>query len=782
MPRFHVDPPSHVASPFGLLSVVDARYDEPSPHWRQGVEWDALCGTISTTYDPCFSVTGTGDPPPPPPPKTSELTFEDRGATPFTVVADFECSPAAWAGEAARLGEEALTRLESYQVERAFWTGVAAGQEVVFPHLAADAEVTDGGAHPVLLQTAATPVTGSVMNVVEGLGLLEQALADCYNGVGVIHVPASLGPLLAAERLVERDGRRLRTIKGNLVALGAGYPGTGPDGSPPAAGGVWMYATGPVLAYRSRVEVPPQPSTINRSNNTVQAIAERTYVLGWDCCHLAVQVGANPFLGDDSGALQAAEFSAEAPLVWDAGTETVSLEPGADGQYLATDGSTVEWETAGQPGALAGPLDGSGHIPASQLPPQPLHETFEANSEAAMLAAPVSAPSVAIRTDFSPPHLFYLHTDPASDINNWEDLGAGISAGADPTAEVGTVPINGIAATYMRSDAAPAINEAMVPTWSGKHTFGGGVQIPTGAAVGRLLVSDATGNAAWEDPAAAPVLSVNGKTGVVHLVPLDVGSVPVTGGTVTGPLLVDQNVQGMKLRLAMKLPGTQQDAPTSFGVTATYLGIGGGEWASGSYRLIGFGYIGAAGNQYPAVIGYEETSTSSNTRGDLVFGVRPNNNNVAPTIALRVRSDGQILAEAGAAYTPTTDGSLTTRKYVTDLIDALPAPTGGGGLEAPAFHTGATDITLFPNDVAVHLVDTSAAGSTVVVNLPDALDSTAPGKTFTIKKIAGSQGISIDGGEGNLDGQASIGMSDQWSFRTVIFDGTNWQIIGSGGS
>ena len=48
------------------------------------------------------------------------------------------------------------TRLEQQQVEAAFWTGTAGGQEVTFPHLAADAEVVD--AQDIVLQTAATPV------------------------------------------------------------------------------------------------------------------------------------------------------------------------------------------------------------------------------------------------------------------------------------------------------------------------------------------------------------------------------------------------------------------------------------------------------------------------------------------------------------------------------------------------------------------------------------------------------------------------------------------------
>jgi hypothetical protein len=31
-------------------------------------------------------------------------------------------------------------------------------------------------------------------------------------------------------------------------------------------------------------------SFINRRTNTVMALAERTYLIGWDCCHLAGRV------------------------------------------------------------------------------------------------------------------------------------------------------------------------------------------------------------------------------------------------------------------------------------------------------------------------------------------------------------------------------------------------------------------------------------------------------------------------------------------------------------
>lgn len=46
-----------------------------------------------------------------------------------------------------------------------------------------------------------------------------------------------------------------------------------------------------------------------------------------------------------------------------------------------------------------------------------------------------------------------------------------IPAAANPSASAGLVAVNGSAATFMRSDGAPAINVAIVPTWTGAHTF-----------------------------------------------------------------------------------------------------------------------------------------------------------------------------------------------------------------------------------------------------------------------------------------------------------------------
>jgi len=42
---------------------------------------------------------------------------------------------------------------------------------------------------------------------------------------------------------------------------------------------------------------------------------------------------------------------------------------------------------------------------------------------------------------------------------------------ANPSALVGLTAINGVATTYMRSDASPALSQSIAPTWTGVHTF-----------------------------------------------------------------------------------------------------------------------------------------------------------------------------------------------------------------------------------------------------------------------------------------------------------------------
>lgn len=300
-PKTLVTAPNFEPRDYGLLSVVQPRYDEPDNHWRNGVIWQDICGLGGNTYDPFCLASGGGTTPAS---KADNIDWNTYGATPFTPFIELDCSPVGFTQDEMRArGADALTRVESYQVERAFWTGVAGGDTgVVYPHLAANSATTDTSLLPVVnLQCAASTVTGStILDVTEGIGRLEAAFAALYpGGRGVVHVPLILAEALFMQHIVEIRGGVMYTGAGNKVAVGAGYPGTGPDGSM-LSNAVWVYMTPPVFAYRSSQFSFRFVEMFDRETNTLKMIVERTYVLGYSCCALSatpISVG-----GDITGA------------------------------------------------------------------------------------------------------------------------------------------------------------------------------------------------------------------------------------------------------------------------------------------------------------------------------------------------------------------------------------------------------------------------------------------------------------------------------------------------
>jgi hypothetical protein len=321
--RVLVDPPPFTPLRFGLLSTAIDRTAEAPDKWRTGVTWQSHCPVGEGTYDPCLVVTREESPAevanetdvPNPPDKvgTSELVHEEegsfflRGATPFAVYTRFDCSPVGIWEVAQDLAVQAITRVESHEVERIFATGVAPTDtgaiETAYPHLQGDTPlIDDTGA---VLQTVAEEITSTPLDIVEALGRLESALGQCYFGRGVVHVPAVLSADLATHGLVTRRGDELTTLLGNRVAIGTGYPGASPAGveEPDVA---WIYATGAVFYYRSEVRVGQLVESFDRNRNTVQMLAERTYVIGWDCCHLAVPVHI--------GGIEAGGFDTAGPI------------------------------------------------------------------------------------------------------------------------------------------------------------------------------------------------------------------------------------------------------------------------------------------------------------------------------------------------------------------------------------------------------------------------------------------------------------------------------------
>lgn len=285
MPRAYqiVDVPTTAVLPYGLLTAVEPLDVGASSHWQNGVAWQSRCPVPATTYDECVAVTGTAAPPAPPS-LTDNVERQFRAATAFTPYVEIDCSPVG-AGDLATWVRSAYGAVEPYAVERALWTGVAENDAVtVFPHLAAASEVLDADGN--VLQTV--PVTGGPFNPADALGFLEAQMSLCLGTVGTIHVPRRALPALST--LITVSNGRLRTYGGNVIAAGAGYPGTAPDGSAAAASHAWIYGTGQVFGKWSDINVTDDLSAFDRANNTRLIIARRTYLMGWDCCHVGVLV------------------------------------------------------------------------------------------------------------------------------------------------------------------------------------------------------------------------------------------------------------------------------------------------------------------------------------------------------------------------------------------------------------------------------------------------------------------------------------------------------------
>jgi len=283
--------PSFTPLRFGLLSVAEPVTS--AERWRMGImRRQPVCdGAASILMLPCPPTGG--------PQVVPTVTGSPNiGANSFRAYAHVPCAPVGWGPNLDELkarAQAALTNGEGRVLESVFWTGsLDFGGGTFYPHLAANAPVSGApqGAAQVLLQPpAATPVGSTAADPVIQLGELEQALAECYGGEGVIHVPRKALAQLDHDGVIHREGQQLRTISGNLVAgySGGRYPG--PDGSTPSAGNAWFYGTGAVQVYRGPIdeigEVPAE--FIGRVDNSTVYVVARDYLVTFDCCLIAVQ-------------------------------------------------------------------------------------------------------------------------------------------------------------------------------------------------------------------------------------------------------------------------------------------------------------------------------------------------------------------------------------------------------------------------------------------------------------------------------------------------------------
>lgn len=120
------------------------------------------------------------------------------------------------------------------------------------------------------------------------------------------------------------------------------------------------------------------------------------------------------------------------------------------------------------------------------------------------------------------------------------------ATGANPTASLGLTAVNGSASTFMRSDGAPAIDQALAPTWTGVHNFSNASPIKlTSAATSGIIAyntSDQTTNTEtlqmfWNSNIGT-IRTANAGTGTLRSMALQSGTFSIAtlrgGGSTSG--------------------------------------------------------------------------------------------------------------------------------------------------------------------------------------------------------------------------------------------------------
>ncbi len=194
---------------------------------------------------------------------------------PFIVFATMQCGTVGYTfEEQSALIMERLRGVEQSVVEEVFST-------------------SDFGQSPGL--TAAdgiVTVTGAGATVVEVLSELERARycgfganTTQYGPPGVLHVAIPVLNALKQEHVVEWDGTRWRTPMGTVVSAGC-YANNDPAGAAPADGTFWMYLTGQTTIWRTDdadVQIAPVEGSLDRTTNQYLMLAEREYVVTYEC-------------------------------------------------------------------------------------------------------------------------------------------------------------------------------------------------------------------------------------------------------------------------------------------------------------------------------------------------------------------------------------------------------------------------------------------------------------------------------------------------------------------
>ena len=140
----------------------------------------------------------------------------------------------------------------------------------------------------------ATIIATGGVTAVDVVSELENAIycTSQYGPAAYLHMPLAVINELVREHLLSWDGTRWRTPMGSIVSAGC-YSNLDPDGDAAADGTFWIYATGQTAIWRapdSQIQVAPVQGTLDRTTNQQRILAEREYVVTFECASYAKAV------------------------------------------------------------------------------------------------------------------------------------------------------------------------------------------------------------------------------------------------------------------------------------------------------------------------------------------------------------------------------------------------------------------------------------------------------------------------------------------------------------
>lgn len=255
---------------YGLLQAAVGPLDLPEHARTGGIKYvDAVCGH-GDPYEPeC-----------PPSALNSKSSFFGLGlevvtGVPFLITATVQCGTVGYTYDEQRaFVMERLKSVEQGELELTFSTGAVAQSPAL---LAASGIIT---------------VTGAGDTLTDVLGELERARYCGFTGnltkygpPGYLHVAIPVFNRLKELHLIEFDGTRWRTAIGTVVSTGC-YANNTPAGAAPADGVFWLYITGQTTVWRtpdSAVQIAPVEGSLNRTTNQMMMLAEREYIVTYEC-------------------------------------------------------------------------------------------------------------------------------------------------------------------------------------------------------------------------------------------------------------------------------------------------------------------------------------------------------------------------------------------------------------------------------------------------------------------------------------------------------------------